>query len=546
MLGKHPAKIVVGLTALALFTAACGGGGDESDDSAAQTGGEILAYLGEPEHLIPGNTNESEGSAVLREVYQGLVDYNDETGEPEMAIAESITPDQSQKVWTIKIKSGYTFDNGEPVNADAFIRAWNWTAYGPNAAGNSYFFDRIVGYNEMQSEDPDGDGPQKAPAPAANTLSGLKKVDDSTIEVTLAEPFSAFGTMLGYNAFFPLADACVKDIKACEEKPIGNGPFKFETNWEHNVQIKLVRSDTYGGEKAKADRLTFKIYDSIDTGYNDLLAGNIDIMDSVPPAKYKDAKAQFPKIIEKPTTQFTYLGFPLAVKPLDNKLIRQALSLAVDRKTIISTLFDGRFVQAKSYVSPAVAGSRENACTEFCDYNPTRAKELLAQAGGWPAGQKLQIWFNAGAGHETWTQAIGDGWKKDLGIDYELKGNLQFAQYLETADAKKFTGPFRLGWLADYPSPENYLKPLYGTQGTSNNTGYTNQQFDNLIKQGDAATSKEESLRFYQQAEDLVLQDLPVIPLWFGQSSAVFSDKLDNVVWNRINELEYSGITVNK
>jgi peptide/nickel transport system substrate-binding protein len=540
MRGKTPWKLAVGMTALALIAAGCSSD-DGGGDTAAPTGGELRVYSGEPESLLPPNTNESEGTAVLRAVYDMLVDYDPETGKPEMKVAESIES-TDQKVWTIKIKNTYKFHNGEPVNADAFIRAWNYAAYGPNAQGNSYFMDRIVGYADLQSTDPDGEGPKKAPDPKAKELTGLKKVDDYTLEVTLTDPFASFPTMLGYNAFAPMAEACVADAKACEETPIGNGPFKFDGKWEHDVQIKLVRNDDYPGEKAKVDRVTFKIYAELETGYADFQAGNLDILDTVPPEKYTEAKQQYgEQLFEQPSSSFTYVGLPIKLPAYADKRVRQALSLAIDRQSIIDAVFSGRFTAAKSVVSPLVPGSRENACT-FCEYDAAKAKELMQQAGGWKGG-KVQLWFNAGAGHDKWMQAVGNQLKTNLGIEYELKGDLQFAEYLGVADEKKFTGPFRLGWSMDYPSPENYLKPLYGTQGTSNNTGYSNPEFDSLVLKGDNAKSVDEAITFYNQAEDLILDELPVIPMWFGKTSVLKGEKID-IVYNQVNELEWETATI--
>jgi peptide/nickel transport system substrate-binding protein len=527
------------MTAIALIAAGCSS--DDGGETGEATGGELRVYSGEPEHLMPGNTNESEGGAVLRALYDTLVDYNPQDGKPVMKVAESIES-TDQKVWTIKIKTGWKFHNGEPVNADAFLRGWNYAAYGPNAQGNSYFHDRIVGYADLQSTDPDGEGPKKAPEPKAKEMSGLKKIDENTIEVTLTEPFASFPTMLGYIAFAPVAQACIDDAKACEEAPIGNGPFKIEGKWEHDVQIKLVRNDDYPGEKAKVDRLTFKIYADLDTGYADFQAGNLDILDTVPPEKYTEAKQQYgDQIIEQPSSSFTYVGLPLKVPAFADPRVRQALSMAIDRQAIVDAVFNGRFTPAKSVVSPLVPGSREDACAA-CTYDVAKAKELLAQAGGWKGG-KIQLWFNAGAGHDKWMQAVGNQLKANLGIDYQLKGDLQFAEYLGVADEKKFTGPFRLGWIMDYPSPENYLKPLYGTSASSNNTGYTNKEFDALVVKGDNAKSVDEAITFYQQAEDIVLKDMPVIPMWFGRTSVLKGENID-IVYNQVNELEFETATI--
>ena len=542
MRGKTPRKLAVGAAVLALLAAAAGCSSEDTGGNAPEDlGGDLRVYSGEPESLLPTQGAESEGISVMRHLYEGLVSYNAETGKPENAMAQSIESTDQTK-WTIKLKGGYKFDNGEPVNADAYIRAWNYAAYGPNTQGNSYFFDRIVGYGDMQTKDPDDDGPKKAPEPKAKELAGLKKLGDDSFEVTLAEPFAGFPTMLGYTGFAPLADACIKDAaaaKACDEKPIGNGPFKMDGAWEHKVQIKLVRNPDFPGNKAKVDRLTYKIYDQLETGYADFQAGELDIIDSVPPPKYKEAKAAYgDKMIEQPTTSLTYLGLPIYNPNFQDKKIRQAFSMAIDRQAIIDAVFAGQRTPAKSIAPSLIPGSRETACAA-CAPDPAKAKALLAEAGGWKGG-KVEYWFNAGAGHETWVQGVADQIKKNLGVEYTMKGQLQFPEYLANGDNKKFTGPFRLGWSADYPLLENYLKPLFGKQGSSNYPSYDNPQFDSLIQQGDGSPNLDEAITFYQKAEDIVMEDMPVIPLWFGQSTSIQGEKVKSITFNRIEELDYA------
>jgi peptide/nickel transport system substrate-binding protein len=541
MRGLKSMRLIAVGAAVALIASACGGGTGNDGD---KEGGQLIVELSEPEHLVPGNTNETQGGTVLQVLYTGLIDY-DANGEPVNTIAESVES-TDQKTWTVKIKKGWTFHNGEPVNADSFINSWNWTAYGPNGAGNNYFMDRFEGYADMQSTDPDGEeGPKKAPKPKTDKLTGLKKIDDYTFEAVLTQPFSGFKLMLGYTAFVPMAKACLDDVPACEQSPIGNGPFMMDGKWEHKREIKTKRFDKYAGEKAKVEGLTFKIFKDEDSGFNALESGEVHLMGTIPATKVEDARETYgDRLIEEPTSTFTYLGLPKNVKLFSDKRVRHALSMAIDRETIIKQIFSDRFVPAKSVVSPVVPGSRDDAC-KYCDYNVDEAKRLLAAAGGWPKGEKLELWFNAGAGHDQWVQAIGNQLKQNLGIEYTLQGDLEFPQYLEKADAKKFTGGFRLGWVMDYPSPENYLKPLYGTQGSSNNTGYANKEFDKLVAEGDAAPSLEDGIAKYQAAEDLVLEDLPVIPLWFGRSALAYNDKVSNVEYNVVDSNpDFTKITV--
>lgn len=251
MRGKTAIKISAGLAATALLVTACGGGGD---DEAASSSAVVSIEVAEPQYLLPSNTNETSGSQVLAALFSPLVDY-DADNKPVEVAAESITTTDNI-TWTIKLKDGYTFHNGEKVVSDSYINAWNYGSYGPNAQNNSYFWEKIEGWSDLQSEDPDGEeGPQKAPDPAAKTLKGLTKVDDLTFTVKLSAAFSEFKTMLGYTAFYPLpaaafaSEGVVKE--GFEDAIIGNGPFKMKGTWQHDAQIEVEQYAEFPGTKPK-------------------------------------------------------------------------------------------------------------------------------------------------------------------------------------------------------------------------------------------------------------------------------------------------------
>ncbi|WP_018802478.1 peptide ABC transporter substrate-binding protein [Salinispora arenicola] len=536
-------KVTVAATATAMLVTACtGGNSDDPAETNGQSGGELRVYASEPASLVPSAANDEPSIYVIRQLYRGLIKYNAQTGGAEHDLAESIASDD-HKLWTITINGGYTFDNGEPVDAESFIRSWNYAAYGPNAQSNAYFMKRIAGFDDVTAKDPDGDGPKTAPEPKAKTLSGLKKVDDLTFTVELKEPFTDFRTTLGYSGFFPMAQACVDDEDACNETPIGNGPYKIEGAWERGVQINLTRSDSWKGEPGKPDKINYRIFADEGSAYSAFQAGELDVMYTLPSERFKDAKASYgDRLYEQPGDSLNYIGMPLYNENFTDKRVRQAFSLAIDRQSIIDAVFDGRYTPATGFIAPTFQNVREGVCT-YCKKDVEKAKALLAEAGGWKGG-KLVLWANAGAGHDAWLQAVGDQIKAALGIDYELKVNLQFPEYLETADNRKFTGPFRLGWGPDYPSLETYLAPLYGTGADSNSSAFSNPEFDSLMKQGDSASSIEEAVTFYQKGEDILAEELPVIPMFWRKEAALYSENVDNFVWNQFSGADYGATSL--
>ncbi len=526
----------------ALLLASCGGGSGDEGDSGDNTsdgakGGSFSVSLEEPEAFAPTSACYSSGcSQVINLVWTGLLSVDPESNEQQLQMAESIESEDGQN-WTIKLKDGYTFHNGEPVNAEAYKRGWDYAAYGPNATQVGFFFDDVEGFDEMQGD-----------KPKAKELSGVKVVDDSTLEVTLKQPFSQFPLVLSYTpAAAPMAEECLKDLKACNEQPIGNGPYQFAEPWQHNQSITLEKYADYSDDATagNADEIVFKIYADLKTAYRDFQSGNLDIVDSVDPSQRQQAESQYPdQILRAESGSFAYFGIPFYEKAYQDVNVRRALSLAIDRETIIERVLNGDYEPATDVIPGFVPGSRDDAC-EYCTYDPEKAKELLDEAGGIP-GDEVTIWFNNDGGHEQWVQAMAQGWKQDLGLDFNLKSQ-PFTPYLKTLGTQsKVDGPYRLGWLPDYPSAENYLDPLYGA-GSSNYgkwSGPRQDEFLDLIAEGNAAPTAEEGVPSYQEAADIILDDMVVIPLWFGKTFILYSTNVDNVAYSPLDQLLLKDVTV--
>ncbi|WP_229072112.1 ABC transporter substrate-binding protein [Actinoplanes sp. DH11] len=528
MLGKSPWKMAVGATAIALLAAGCGSGDSEESTATSNT---VSIGIAEPQHLIPTNTTESNGAEVLASLFYPLVDFN-EQNEPVEVAAESITPDKTNTTWTVKLKPGFTFHNGEPVIAQNYVDAWNYGAYGPNGQGGSYFFSSIAGYADLQSKDPDGEeGPQKAPDPKAKKLTGLKAVDDSTIEIKLAAPFASFKSVLGYTVFYPLPKAAFSAdgvlAEGFEDAIIGNGPFKMKGTWQHDAQIQVEKVADFKGQVPKIDGITWKIYQEDSAQYADLVAGNLDVQTQIPIESLASASADLGDRFQKsPNSTFQFVGFPTFQKEFSDVRVRQAISMAINRQEITDQVFLGSQTPATSFVSPVVAGYRENTCGDNCKYDPAKAKELYTAAKG-PA--ELKITYNADGPHKAWVDATCNQIKAALGVNCTGVGEPKFADLLTKVEKKEPVGLIRLGWIMDYPLMENYLGPLYSTEGSSNYYGYSNADFDRLVEEGRSAATPEEAIAKWQQAEDILAKEMPVIPLRNAQNVFGYSENVTNV-----------------
>jgi ABC-type oligopeptide transport system substrate-binding subunit len=221
--------------------------------------------------------------------------------------------------------------------------------------------------------------------------------------------------------------------------------------------------------------------------------------------------------------------------------VREALSLAIDRELIAETIFSGTRQAADSVVPPSVDGHRKGAC-DACVLDVDRANDLLDEAG-FDRTEPIELWFNSGSGNESWMEAIGNQLRTNLGVEFALRGDLAPAEYGPLLGTNGMTGPFRMGWSMDYPSPQNFLEPLYSTGSGANFTVYSNPEFDALVAQGNAAASSEEAIAFYNQAEDVLLEDLPVIPLFFDVTQSVHSDEVADVVVDVFGRVDTASLT---
>jgi oligopeptide transport system substrate-binding protein len=529
--------MVAPVATIALLAAGCSGGDSEDTEALPNS---ISISIGEPQTLVPSGVVETYGLQVLSSLFYPLVGIDKDKKTFPMA-AEKIDHDKAGKVWTIKLRDGFTFSNGEPVTADNYINAWNYAAYGPNGQVTSYYFDRIQGYAALQA-----DPTSASKAPTAKTLSGLKKINDLTFRVTLDAPFIGFESVMSYDSFFPLPkaafDADGKMKKDYNEAPIGNGPFKIKGTWQHDQKIEVTKVPDFKGTVPKVDAITWKIYQDLGAQYNDLVAGNLDVDTKIPIENLGSASSDLGLRLQKsPSSAFQFIGVPNFEDQFSDPRVRRALSMAINRQEIADQIYLGTQLPATSWISPQIDGARKDSCGPACEYNPTQAKKLYTEAGG-PA--EITISYNTDGGYKAYIDALCNQIKSSLGVNCTSRAVPSLNQLIKDLQAKKNVGLVRLAWAMDYPLMESYLGPPYTTQGSSNYYGYSNPSFDSLVKDGDEAPTEAESIKKWQEAEDILATDMPVIPVMFGQNVYGYSPKVDNVTMDLFQNVDIYSIDI--
>jgi oligopeptide transport system substrate-binding protein len=509
--------VVVAVAALAVVAALLAGLATKAS-AGSQKGGTFSISDGMLDHLTPQRSELSfqEESAL----FAGLVDYDSHSKLVNL-MAQSISS-KDARTWTIRIKKGWTFHNGEPVTASSFVNAWNADAYAPNAWATNAEMAEIQGYGALNPT-------KKGAKPTRKTLSGLKVVNPYTIRVKLSAPDSQFPLQLSQLGFLPLPKVAFTDPEGFDHKPIGNGPFEMTSTWQPNkTSMTVKRYPGYKGAKPGVDTIVFKFYADQHTAYNDVLAGNLD-MAGIGQDQYAVAKAKFGnRFIAFDAPAIDFLGFPLFDSRFQDVRIRHALSMAIDRKAISQALFSGVNPPATDWIPPAMQGGGTNACGKWCQFDPAAAKALLQQAGG--ISGPVTIWYPGSFGYDATFQAIANGWQQNLGITVNLKATTNFNDYFADLANKTVDGPFRGHWGALYPSAQNILNPLYKTGGEFNySTYYQSAKTTALITEGTQAKTLAGSIKLYRQALNQIAADFPTAPLFYAKYVYVIGPKVRNL-----------------
>ncbi len=513
-----------------------GGGGEGGAEGRVITGSSV-----EPQNpLIPTSTNEVGGGVILDSIFAGLV-YYDAQGEPINDVAESIETDD-QQTYTITIKADQVFSDGSPVTAQGFVDAWNYGALSTNAQLSSYFFEPIEGYEAVQAD-----------PPTAETLSGLEVVDEQTFTVRLVQPTADFPLRLGYSAYYPLPEGALDDPAAFGENPVGNGPYMLaqEGAWQHNVQIDLVPNPEYTGDRqAQNGGLTLVFYQNQETGYNDLVAGNLDVLEAVPDSAFGTFESDLGEgAINQPAAVFQSFTIPERLPNFGGEegvLRRAAISRAINRPEITAAIFQDTRTPAADFTSPVISGWTDDVeGNEVLTFDEGIAQDLWAQAEAMaPYEGTFTIAYNADGGHQGWVDATCNQIANVLGISAQGAPYPTFAELRTDVTNRTIEGAFRTGWQGDSPGLYNFLAPIYATGAGSNDGDYSNPEFDDLLSQSQAASTIEETNDILLQAQAILFRDLPAIPLWYANATGGYaSDAVQGVEFSWNSQPIYYAVT---
>ena len=481
--------------------------GAASEDDAEQRsfGGEFRRMWDDPPTLDPHLSSDTTSSAIVVELYSGLLTLNTDL-DLELELAEHMEVDDTGTVYTFRLRPDAKFHDGTPVTPQDF--KWSFERAANPETGSTVaetYLNDIVGAQAVF----DGE---------TTDMAGVKVIDDQTLQITIDSPKAYFLAKLTYPTAFVLDRQNVESGgRQWTDAPNGTGPFRLG---EYRIGERLVleRNDNYYKEKAKVDRVVFNLaggqtmamYENDEIDITGVGLFDIDrILDPEEPLNEE-------LVIAAPEFTVSYIGFNVDHPPFDDKNFRQALNHAIDKELISSAIFGDLVVPAYGILPPGFPGY--NSALEGLRFDPELAKQLMAESKYADPETRPRIVMTipgTGGSPSVSLEAVLGMWKDTLGVEVEIQ-QIEWATYLKDLDARRFQSYSGLGWAADYPDPQDFIDILFYSDSETNHGAYSNPNVDSLVEEARAEPDPARRVELYRQAEEIIVDDAPWVPMWFS------------------------------
>lgn len=499
-----------------------------------------ISTSAEPPTIDPGLASDSTSGAIIRNVYEGLVTMSPE-GEILPGVAESWEVSEDGLVYTFKLREGALWSNGDPVKASDFVFAWTRVLNPETASEYASIMYPIKGAEAYNT----GEGKAEEV--------GVKAIDDQTLEVTLEAPTAYFLELPAFYTFMPVHQASVEANEdwAMEagESYVTNGAFVL-SQWNHNADYQLVKNDQYWDkDNVKLEEVNVKIIESEATANAEFQAGGIDYLGSPYSPVSLDNIDQYRAdglLQTAPYSAIYWYKVNTTDEVMQNANIRKALALAIDRQGLIDNVTKGEQIPALGYVPPTIEGFKDDR-GYMKDGDFEQAKEYLAK-GLEELGMKdaaelqVEIAINTSEAHSTIAQYIQEGWAKNLGINATIR-NSEWQVYLDELTNLQYQVG-RLGWIADYNDASTFLDMYRTADNGNNDTGWENPDFKAKLDEANKEQDAEKRTQLLLEAEAIMMEEMPVLPIYFYTNNFVAKDGLEGMVPDALGNIDLKNVSV--
>ena len=534
-------KRVISLLLVAAMTVglvACGSSGDGKKSSASSDEKILSVQTGpDPETVDPALNSAVDGGEMILHAFEGLLKL-DENGDPEAGQAEKWEVSDDGLTYTFHLRDGLKWSDGSDLTAEDFVYSWQRVC-DPNVAAP--YAETVLGMVE---------GYDKAVAGDIEKL-GVEAKDDKTFVVHLANPCPYFESLAAFATLNPVQKETIEtngDAWATEaDTYISNGPF-YMAEWVPGSYVLMKKNPNYwDADSIKLDGIKFNLIEDANAAYSAYQTGEILMVKDVPTEEIPSLKDNDEFHVE-PLIGTYYISLNLEKAPFDNKLVREALSLAIDREYVANTLMQGTYSPAGNIVGPGwkdTDGSefhdKSNGGSEYIDSsdydaNLQKAKDLLKEAG-YPDGKgipKIDYLINDSGYHKVVGEYLQKAWG-ELGIDVTVDV-VEWASFTPMRRNGDFMAA-RNGWVGDYTDSSNILE-LFTTDNGNNDGNYSNPAFDAAIEKSRTTTDAAERSAVLHEAEDIIMEDAGCIPVAYYNDFYLMSSKVTGA-WHASNGYWY-------
>ena len=468
--------------------------GSEQPTAAPEDQEILRVAVPEPATLDPMLVQDPGSMLVARQLFEGLTRWNPVTRKVEPAAAESWKIRRGGRRFVFRLRDGMTFHDGSAVTANDFVFAFNRIARRSSASDLAYTLERVKGFVEVNQL---GEG---------NRLPGLRSPNKRTLVIDLREPFYEFPVVLTHPGLVPVPRAAVRRLQVFVSEPVGNGPFRIAQPWVPGEEVVLSAFDGFW-EPLGLDGIRFLPYEDAAASWLTFRDDGLDVSE-VPVGQIEQAGDDYGTDAYLPLLNAAYYGVNLDDRKLRDREVRKAATIAIDRTAIAEKIYKGNMELPRGIVPPGMPGFDDDICRSLCEYGPDEAARMVAKLP--KRKRRLTVEYTQGRPHSQVARAV----RRDLqaaGFDVKLR-SFGFLKYLKRLRDGRH-GIYRLGWIAEYPTPDVFLGSLFESDAPDNHSSYGSKRVDRLLRKARRTRDEVKRVSAYRKAEKLIMRGIPVIPI---------------------------------
>jgi oligopeptide transport system substrate-binding protein len=496
-----------------------------------QEGPLLQIAIPRPFSLDPVALRDRAGILIARQIYEPLVRFDPNTSTLLPGLASSWDVLDGGSRYVFHLRPGARFHNNRAVTGEDVRFALSRLARKSTASETAFLLDSVAGFEQANVTG------------EANELSGVKAIDDRTVEIKLSAPWFDFPYILTSPATSPVPKSEFEANPAgFGERPIGNGPYQMAAPFRAGMPIRLKRFIGYRGPKVRVRSITFIVYDQPEAAWRDFEERKVDVAEA-PPGRIAFAEAKYGSAGFTPLAAGLYMAFNLRNSKFGDIRFRKAVSLSINREPISRSIYADALTPAHGLVPPGIPGGGDPVCGADCTRNVEGAKGLLNAM--FPKGDVPEVAYDFPAGVAD--EALAGSLQASLseaGIKVTPRPReRELHAFLDLLQSRQ-QEMFRLAWVAEYPLEDWFISPLFKSGSTDNHTSYGNADIDSRIAKARATPDFGQRQAQYTEIEKKVVADLTVIPIGFFRNHQVAGSRVRDFYVDSLGGFDVSRLAV--